>query len=86
MTLHRIKLEPMYWGPIRDGSKMFEVRYDDRGYAVGDRIEFYWPQFDGGVLRATVTYKLADGRFLLPGYCVLGIRLGWAEAELACDS
>lgn len=40
MTTHRLKIEDVYFDQILDGSKKFEVRYNDRGYQNGDRIVF----------------------------------------------
>jgi hypothetical protein len=70
---------------MRDGSKRFEYRKDDRGYQVGDVLwnrEWEPPAhvsdqhrhgYTGREDRYRVTYKLA-GRFGVPdGYCVLGV-------------
>ncbi len=35
---HFLKAWPEPWFAVRDGSKTFEVREDDRGYAVGDML------------------------------------------------
>lgn len=42
-TVHRLKIEDVYYEQIKDGAKQFEVRYNDRGYQSGDHIEFLWP-------------------------------------------
>ena len=42
-TVHLIKIEDVYYDQIIDGSKKFEVRYNDRGYQTGDHIKFHRP-------------------------------------------
>lgn len=37
---HKLKIEPEFWESIRDGSKSFEVRLNDRGFRKGDYVEF----------------------------------------------
>jgi hypothetical protein len=38
VTLHEVKCWPEFFGPIRHGSKTFEVRDNDRNYQQGDTI------------------------------------------------
>jgi hypothetical protein len=38
MQLHTLKTWPDQFTAVADGSKTFEVRYDDRGFAVGDLL------------------------------------------------
>lgn len=40
MTTHRLKVLIKYADAIMDGTKTFEVRKNDRGYEVGDKIVF----------------------------------------------
>lgn len=40
MTTHRLKVLFKYADAIMDGTKTFEVRKNDRGYEVGDKIVF----------------------------------------------
>ena len=76
---HRIKLHEQYGPPIMMREKTFEVRKDDRGYAVGDRlvmveIDPVTEEPTGWEYRAVVTYKLPGGSHgIAPDYCVLGI-------------
>jgi hypothetical protein len=85
MTVHELKCWPVPFAAMRDGSKRFEYRKDDRGYQVGDVLwnrEWEPPAhvsdqhrhgYTGREDRYRVTYKLA-GRFGVPdGYCVLGV-------------
>lgn len=36
--LHEVKIESQYLDAIIDGKKTFEIRKNDRGYRVGDRV------------------------------------------------
>lgn len=36
MTTHELKAWPEFFEPLRVGEKTCELRYDDRGYQVGD--------------------------------------------------
>ena len=38
--LHTLKIEKPYADAILDGDKVFEVRYNDRGFQKGDLIRF----------------------------------------------
>jgi len=38
MRSHHLKTLPTFFAAIRDGSKGFDVREDDRGFAVGDEL------------------------------------------------
>lgn len=40
MTTHRLKIFVKYADAIMNGTKTFEVRKNDRGYEVGDKIVF----------------------------------------------
>lgn len=85
-SLHELKCWPGPFAAMRDGSKRFEFRKDDRNYQVGDILwnrEWDPPAaggegtpglgYTGREDRYRVTYKLA-GRFGVPeGFCVLSI-------------
>ncbi len=38
MKTHNVKIKPEYLNSIIDGDKTFEIRKDDRGYRVGDKV------------------------------------------------
>lgn len=40
MTTHRLKVFAKYADAIMSGAKTFEIRKNDRGYEVGDKIVF----------------------------------------------
>jgi hypothetical protein len=81
---HELKTWPEFFSAMLRGDKPFDVRQDDRGFAVGDSLWFReWCSFadhpDGGVYTgraadASVTYVLRGGQFgIAEGYVVLGI-------------
>lgn len=77
---------------MRSGAKPFEVRWDDRDFAVGDRLflkEFdpHTGRFSGEVEAPVVTYVLRDERFgVKPGFVVLGLGFPRAPVELTLDA
>jgi hypothetical protein len=82
-TVHELKTWPQYFTAVASGAKPFELRRDDRPYAVGDELELreYDPDSPVGYTGPTswhrVTYVLrgpeAEQFGLQPGYCILGL-------------
>ena len=75
---HRIKLSREFQESVLAGEKLFEVRYNDRGYQKGDYVEFaVTPReslvepLDGKIFE--ITYVLS-GWHIEPDYVVFGIR------------
>lgn len=76
MQRHCIKLDTKFFGDVVSGVKTFELRYDDRGYQVGDVLEMSEVlngDLTGRVVRVAITYKLSDYPGLEENYCILGI-------------
>lgn len=52
---HELKIWPQYYARVKDGSKTFEVRENDRGFQPGDEVELrefdptYDDTYDNGV-------------------------------------
>ncbi|HEM6115816.1 TPA: DUF3850 domain-containing protein [Streptococcus suis] len=38
MTQHMLKCYPKYFEAVKDGTKPFECRYNDRNFKVGDEL------------------------------------------------
>lgn len=75
---HRLKTWPEFFAAVRDGSKPFEVRRDDRDFNVGDTLELAeWDPtsltFTGNIECRDVTYIARGGPFTPEGMCVLGL-------------
>jgi len=88
MATHHLKTWPEFFEGAADGRKPFEVRRDDRGYAVGDTLilqewEPAWDEpynehparYTGREVTRTVVYVLRGGQFgIEDGYVVMGIQ------------
>lgn len=76
--VHEVKTLPENFWPQVGGYKPFEVRYNDRGYEVGDRLrQREWSPhggYTGCVLDREITYVLDDPRYCKEGFVVLGLR------------
>jgi hypothetical protein len=77
MQLHTLKTWPDQFTAVADGSKTFEIRRDDRGFAVGDLLRL--AEWDPDTSRVTdrmvlrrVTHLLR-GFGLEDGYVALGL-------------
>lgn len=70
MKTHSLKIESNYLDRIIDGSKQFEVRFNDRDFQVGDRLYFHESN-----IKVEITYILHSFIGLKEGYVVLGIKL-----------
>jgi len=81
---HTLKVLREFFDDLMDGSKTFEVRQDDRSFAVGDTLllkewdpkphELSWGDYTGRELSRRITYKLPGGKFGIdPRFCVLGL-------------
>jgi hypothetical protein len=88
MKIHELKCWPAYFERLRNGTKTFEVRRNDRDYQTGDylRIDEYIPPV-GGILGFDqrtghtgqidffrVTYILHGPEFgIQQGFCVMAV-------------
>ena len=76
---HELKTHRQYFNEIWDRKKLFEVRFDDRNYQIGDTVRLldYDPDtntFSDKTIRADISYKLEGGHFgVEKGYCVLSL-------------
>jgi hypothetical protein len=73
---HYLKTLKEYYSAVEDGSKPFEVRFNDRDFKVGDRLileEIDGVGYTGRALVRTITYVLDTPDFCKVGYVVLGI-------------
>ena len=74
--VHELKIKPKYFNDVCFNNKRFELRKDDRGYKVGDRILL--KEWDGDYTGRVFTpnypiqYILRDCEGLEEGYCILG--------------
>lgn len=75
---HDLKIAPQYFDAVADGSKPFEVRFNDRNYKVGDTLllrEYVEEQghYTGRTLDRLVTYVLDNKNFCKEDLVILGL-------------
>jgi hypothetical protein len=81
--VHELKTWPQFFDALVDGRKKFEIRENDRGFAVGDTLvlkEFlpFSNVYTGREIRFLVSFMLTGPGFgLADGYSILSL------AELA---
>ena len=79
--VHDVKLLAQYVKPVASGKKPFEIRYNDRGYQVGDKLILNgWDkeknEYTGEIIDCLITYVLRGGQFGLESrYVALGIKV-----------
>jgi len=72
---HILKIKEEYADAIVRGDKLFEIRYNDRGYQKGDKIQFSCNERIHGIEKNIyeITYLL-HGWGLKEDWCVFGIK------------
>lgn len=82
MTIHKLKLSPIYYDDSASGIKTFEIRKNDRDFKVGDILElreYVWSNaekrgaYTGAVHWKTITYILYDEEYLREGFVCLAV-------------
>jgi len=86
---HKLKTWQQYMPDIKTGVKTFEVRENDRGFKVGDKLRLEgWDndkqQYTNDWCEVDVTYILNGGQFgIKSGYVVMGINItNWHIGQL----
>ena len=74
MKIHHLKIEEKYLNAIKNGSKTFEIRYNDRGYQVGDILVFEDPKEESGQYAVSVTFMISDERFCKENFATMSIK------------
>ena len=81
MIVHEVKILKKYADDIASGLKNFEVRKNDRGYEVGDKLKFTviedgieQPEHPINGEEYEITY-MHSGLGLQDGYVILGITM-----------
>lgn len=93
MTVHNVKCWPPFAAQVARREKTFEIRRDDRGYAVGDmlRLDEWDPaigQYTGRHVATRITGLWRSDDFpggpIRPGFVVLSIELyrTWIAGQL----
>jgi ASC-1-like (ASCH) protein len=75
--IHELKILPEYYKAVKKGVKTYELRFDDRNYAVGDMLilrEWKDGQYTGQQIAVTITHVLKDFIGLMDGWAILSIK------------
>lgn len=76
---HWLKIAPEYFAAILERRKTFEIRKDDRGFRIGDKVFLQMWSLEHGyhnaIIGAEITYITDYPDGLKPGYVVLSIEL-----------
>ena len=75
--IHAVKTRPEYFRANINGDKPFEVRFNDRGYKVGDYLaqnEYKDGHCTGRCTLSLITYVLDSLEYCKDGYVVLGLK------------
>jgi Domain of unknown function (DUF3850) len=75
MKTHHLKTVQPFFSEVKNGTKTFEFRRNDRDFQVGDEVylqeyDLQKNTFSGEEIRGTITYVLNDWKGLDAGYCV----------------
>lgn len=78
--VHRLKTDPEVFAKSVAGIKRYEIRFDDRGFAVGDFLILLETRFSGAAMRAGMALEFTGRELLLEVTDVLdgyGLQPGW---------
>lgn len=75
--IHELKILPSFYEDVIQHRKTFEVRKNDRPYAVGDFLILheYTPDkgYSGRAVEVPVIYILNDIRYCKPDFIIMGL-------------
>lgn len=86
MMHHKLKTDPDVFDEVSSNRKTHEIRFNDRGFAIGDRLELLKTQYSGEEMRngaplvytGDVCYRTVS--HVLSGY---GLTEGWVILSFA---
>lgn len=68
--VHELNIEQLHLDDLKDGSKLFDVRFNDRGFQKGDLAVLFGPYGDRHEYDITYVHS---GLGIQPGYVILGL-------------
>lgn len=74
---HRLKTLQPFFDDVKNGSKTFELRRNDRNFKIGDTLileEYDGTTFTGETIRKSISYVLKDCKQygLCDEFCIIG--------------
>ena len=77
-TTHTLKVLPQYFKSLKNGTKSFELRWNDRNFQVGDILileeyDMILQKYTGNRIIKTITYLLNDFPGLTSGWVILSL-------------
>lgn len=79
MKTHELKLNTKYFNDVMHGLKKFEVRFNDRGYQLGDVLilrDWDGRNYRGRILKVHVVYLIDLSEIGLKDWVAMGIEIG----------
>lgn len=81
MKVHELKTDPKVFDAVSFGEKTFEIRKDDRGFKVGDKLRLRRTKYTGAQMKAgkPLIYEEETHRYvshILRGP-IYGLKSGW---------
>ncbi|MFR1687975.1 MAG: DUF3850 domain-containing protein [Massilimicrobiota timonensis] len=76
--VHNLKIKPDYFNDVLREKKKFEVRYNDRGFKVGDILvleEFDDKGYTGRYINVEITYIMDEPAYCKENFVILGFKL-----------
>jgi hypothetical protein len=78
--IHELKCDPEYFVKVFNGTKLFELRKNDREYEVGDWLKLReydraTKTYSGRLISARITFITEYPDAFRQGYVVLGIKM-----------
>lgn len=83
---HVLKLSHLYFDAVKNGTKTAEIRFNDRGFKVGDVMSLNEIDSEGNLtnrepIRCLITHILEDNKYLQEGYVMLSFKLLEVSSE-----
>lgn len=80
MKIHHLKTVQPFFSEVKNGTKTFEIRRNDRDFQVGDEVylqeyDLQKNTFSGQEVRGIITYVLKDWKGLDADYCVFSFEV-----------
>jgi len=80
LKIHHLKTVQPFFSEVKNGTKTFELRRNDRDFQVGDEVilqeyDLQNNSFSGQEVRANITYVLKDWARLEEDYCVFAFEV-----------